>query len=70
MFSNEYPAQVTCTITFAYGKDDRPTPFEDTAVPLRRAIPQADIFGMTRCGRGLAFAQPEKIRAGGRMLFG
>lgn len=63
-------AQLKCEVTLVHGKEDQATPFEETAVALCRAIRQANLYAIARCGHGPALEQPDRFMSAAKFLFG
>ena len=70
VFKEEDLAKLTCDITFLHGREDNATGFEAQAVELTKLIPQADLYGVARCGHGPALEYPEKFMSVAKLLFG
>lgn len=67
------PAQIKkikCEVVFLHGDKDRGLPFEETALPLAKAIPTADLVRLAYCGHGPSLDQPKKFLHAARGLFG
>ena len=56
-------------VVLLYGANDRPVPFLTAALPLARAIPQADLIRLANCGHTPSLDQPEKFLSVARSLF-
>jgi 2-hydroxymuconate-semialdehyde hydrolase len=56
-------AALTCEVLLVHGKNDLPVPWEETALPLARRIPQADLHLVNRCGHSPALEYPDKFIA-------
>lgn len=59
--SPEELSRVTCDVLMVHGRDDRPTPFEESTLKIARHIPQADVVALGRCGHSVALEHPDKL---------
>jgi 2-hydroxymuconate-semialdehyde hydrolase len=61
---------IACDVMMVHGRDDRPFPFEQTTLAISRALPQADVVGLARCGHSPALEHPGKLIELARLIFG
>ena len=59
-----------CDVVMMHGRDDLPFPFIDNTLQLSRAIPNADVMMLARCGHSPALEHPDKLVGAAYMLFG
>ena len=52
-------ARITCEVAIVHGRSDAACPFDETALLLAGAIPQADLYALSACGHGPAAERPE-----------
>jgi 2-hydroxymuconate-semialdehyde hydrolase len=54
-------ARVTCDVAIIHGRNDAAFPVETTGAVLAKALPQADLHALSRCGHGPAAERPESF---------
>jgi 2-hydroxymuconate-semialdehyde hydrolase len=59
-----------CEVLLVHGSDDTCIPFEEGAVPLAKAIPQADLVRIANAGHPCSLDMPEKFLAYATSFFG
>ncbi len=60
---------ITCDVLLVHGRNDTPTPIE-SSYEIARAIPQADVVSLARCGHSVALEHPRKLAGLARYFFG
>jgi 2-hydroxymuconate-semialdehyde hydrolase len=61
---------IACDVLMVHGRNDLPFPFEQTTLAIARALPQADIVALGRCGHSPGIEHPEKLLSLARSFFG